>query len=166
MTKKKDSDDGGPLSRETPLAHSSYGSLGKAQGSVFPEFSKSSQKNIFSDAQLSSLEKAADGLQKNSLKKSLSNPFSKLEENVQSMSSIFDEIQKKKNHEIKSVEDVGVKIREIRKEMGLTQQQFADLAGVGRRFISELENGKETLEFGKILKACDAAGLDITARGR
>jgi y4mF family transcriptional regulator len=50
--------------------------------------------------------------------------------------------------------------------MRLSQQQFADLAGVGRRFISELENGKPTLELGLVLQVCKAAGIDVVAKRR
>lgn len=48
----------------------------------------------------------------------------------------------------------------------MTQQAFADLCGVGRRFLSELENGKPTVEFGKVLQVLAAAGIDLTARER
>jgi len=40
------------------------------------------------------------------------------------------------------------------------------MAGVGRRFVSELENGKETLEIGRVLKVCQALGIDLVARKR
>ena len=40
------------------------------------------------------------------------------------------------------------------------------MAGVGRRFISELENGKATLEIDKVLKVAAAAGIDFLARER
>jgi len=50
--------------------------------------------------------------------------------------------------------------------MNLNQQQFADVAGVGRRFISELENGKATLEFDRVLQVSKAAGIDLYARQR
>lgn len=39
---------------------------------------------------------------------------------------------------IASPSDIGQLIRGARKRKGLSQQQFADLAGVGRRFVSEL----------------------------
>ncbi len=67
---------------------------------------------------------------------------------------------------IESPKDIGRVVRASRKIMGLTQQKFADLAGVGRRFVSELENGKATLELGKILRVCKAAGIDLTATAR
>ncbi|WP_436112671.1 helix-turn-helix transcriptional regulator [Neorhizobium tomejilense] len=57
-------------------------------------------------------------------------------------------------------------VRHAREERRLTQQAFADLAGVGRRFISELENGKTTLEFDKVLKVARAAGISLFPRDR
>jgi HTH-type transcriptional regulator/antitoxin HipB len=59
--------------------------------------------------------------------------------------------------------DIGVAVRIAREKMNLSQQRFADLAGVGRRFLSELENGKATIEFGKVLLVCKAAGIDLVA---
>jgi DNA-binding transcriptional regulator YiaG len=51
-------------------------------------------------------------------------------------------------HALRNVAELGEAIRRTRKSEGLTQQSFADLAGVGRRFVSELEQGKQTLEIG------------------
>ena len=67
---------------------------------------------------------------------------------------------------IESALDVGLEVRRVRKKMGMTQQKFADLAGVGRRFISELESGKPTLEFNRVIKVCRAAGIDISIHSR
>jgi y4mF family transcriptional regulator len=66
--------------------------------------------------------------------------------------------------EIRSPDDLGLLIRRAREKRNQSQQNFADLAGVGRRFVSELENGKATLELGKVLKVMRAAGLSIFAR--
>lgn len=63
---------------------------------------------------------------------------------------------------IVAVTDLGRVIRDKRKAMGLTQQQFADITGVGRRFISELESGKPTLEIGRVLKVCQSVGVELT----
>jgi y4mF family transcriptional regulator len=57
-------------------------------------------------------------------------------------------------------------IRASRKRMKMSQQQFADAAGVGRRFLSELENGKPSLEFDKVIACALAAGIDIIAKPR
>ncbi|MDK1389361.1 helix-turn-helix transcriptional regulator [Sinorhizobium sp. 8-89] len=62
--------------------------------------------------------------------------------------------------------DLGCIVREAREARNLSQQDFADLAGVGRRFLSELENGKATLEFQKVLKVAHAAGISIFAQPR
>lgn len=68
------------------------------------------------------------------------------------------------NVEINTPEDLGLLIRKARERRNQSQQNFADLAGVGRRFVSELENGKATLELGKVLKVMRAAGISIFAR--
>ncbi|AMU92533.1 hypothetical protein ATM17_30200 (plasmid) [Sphingopyxis macrogoltabida] len=65
-----------------------------------------------------------------------------------------------------SVADLGALVRTARLQLGLTQQRFADLAGVGRRFVSELESGKPTLEAARVLRCCAAAGIDIFAELR
>jgi HTH-type transcriptional regulator/antitoxin HipB len=62
--------------------------------------------------------------------------------------------------------DLGRLVRSVRERRKLSQQEFADLAGVGRRFLSELENGKPTLELGKVLKVAGAAGIAVFARER
>lgn len=65
-----------------------------------------------------------------------------------------------------SAGDVGALVKNVRKARGLSQQDFSDLAGIGRRFLSELENGKPTLEFDKVLRAANAAGVDLFAHRR
>jgi HTH-type transcriptional regulator/antitoxin HipB len=70
------------------------------------------------------------------------------------------------NMSVSSARDLGRLVRIARERMQLNQQRFADLAGVGRRFISELENGKESLELAKVLQVCQAAGIDLFAKRR
>ena len=67
---------------------------------------------------------------------------------------------------IGSARDLGRLIREARQQRKLSQQAFADLVGVGRRFVSELENGKATLEFDKVMQVAASSGLDLFARQR
>lgn len=59
--------------------------------------------------------------------------------------------------------DLGQLVRHAREQRKMSQQDFADLAGVGRRFLSELENGKTTLEFDKVVQVASAAGIDLLA---
>ncbi|MHB1687251.1 MAG: helix-turn-helix transcriptional regulator [Ignavibacteriaceae bacterium] len=41
-------------------------------------------------------------------------------------------------------------VKEKRKKLDLTQNELAERAGVGLRFIRELEQGKETLQLNKV----------------
>jgi y4mF family transcriptional regulator len=70
------------------------------------------------------------------------------------------------NQPIRSAAELAPLIRKARKSMGMNQEAFADAAGVGRRFLSELENGKPSLEFDKVLACAQAAGIDIIAKPR
>ena len=67
---------------------------------------------------------------------------------------------------IHSVADIGALVRATRKGLKMSQAEFADLAGVGRRFVSELEAGKATLEAGKLLVVVAAAGINLVALDR
>ena len=67
---------------------------------------------------------------------------------------------------IESTADIGQYIRKQRKAQGATQPEFAALCGVGVRFISELENGKATMELGKVLKVLKCLGLQIKLQPR
>ena len=49
-------------------------------------------------------------------------------------------------------------VRERRKACGLTQKQLADKAGVGLRFIREMEAGKNTLRMDKVNIVLDLFG--------
>lgn len=54
--------------------------------------------------------------------------------------------------------EVGTYVKQKRKQVGLTQVQLAKNAGVGLRFIRELERGKETLR-------CDTVNQVLTLFG-
>jgi y4mF family transcriptional regulator len=49
-------------------------------------------------------------------------------------------------------------VRKNRKELGFTQEALADRAGVGLRFIRELEQGKKTLRADKIEQVLELFG--------
>lgn len=65
---------------------------------------------------------------------------------------------------IESVEHLGSLVRRHRSALGLTQAQLANRAGVGRRFVSELESGKQTIRAAEMLDVCGAIGLTLSAR--
>ena len=55
--------------------------------------------------------------------------------------------------------EIGKAIHQRRQEMKLTQAEAAALCKVGIRFLSELENGKQTLHLGKVMQVLRAFGL-------
>lgn len=63
--------------------------------------------------------------------------------------------------EITSVAQLGKIVRQARKEVGISQEQLATVAGVGARFLGELENGKETVQLGLVFKVLDVLGLTL-----
>jgi y4mF family transcriptional regulator len=59
----------------------------------------------------------------------------------------------------------GRAVKSARKVLGLTQPQLALAAGVGVRFIVELEAGKPTLRLENILRVVDALGGILCVEG-
>ena len=55
-------------------------------------------------------------------------------------------------------------ITAMRKTAGLTQVQLAKRAGVGLRFIRELEQGKPTVRLDKVNRVLDLLGYEICVR--
>ncbi len=66
---------------------------------------------------------------------------------------------------IRSPQQLGHAMRSARKQIGLTQPQLALAAGVGVRFIVDLEAGKPTLRLANILRVIDALGGEIQLSG-
>lgn len=56
---------------------------------------------------------------------------------------------------------LGGLIRKRRKKLGLKQSDLALASGTGRRFISDLENGKESCELGKTLRVLAGLGIEL-----
>ncbi len=57
--------------------------------------------------------------------------------------------------------ELGNVIRKRRRELGYTQAFLANYAGVSASFLSELENGKETIQVGKMIDVLSLLGMDI-----
>lgn len=49
-----------------------------------------------------------------------------------------------------------------RKKSGLSRNQLADLAGVGKTIIYDIEKGKETIRFSSLQKVLKALNIKIT----
>jgi y4mF family transcriptional regulator len=57
--------------------------------------------------------------------------------------------------------DLGAFIRDKRRAKGLTQQQLADLAGVGLNFVYQLEKNKPTVQLDCTRLVLNALGFDL-----
>lgn len=57
---------------------------------------------------------------------------------------------------VDSVERVGVAIRAMRRVSGVRQD---DVPGVSHMFMRDLEHGKNTVQFGRVLKVLDELGI-------
>ena len=54
-------------------------------------------------------------------------------------------------------------VKEMRKRFGLTQVDLAAKAGVGLRFVRELEQGKQTLRIDKVNQVLALFGYEVGA---
>ena len=66
---------------------------------------------------------------------------------------------------IKSPQELGDALRTARKQLGLTQPQLALAAGVGVRFIVDLESGKPTVRLDSVMRVIEALGGVINLDG-
>jgi y4mF family transcriptional regulator len=57
--------------------------------------------------------------------------------------------------------EMGKTIRYFRKQSGLTQQQLAELAGVGKTVLFDIEKGKESVQLNTLLKVLDTLNIKI-----
>lgn len=55
--------------------------------------------------------------------------------------------------------NIGKFIKEQRKKVGLTQEEFAIRSGLGLRFVRELESGKPTVRLDKVNQALAMFGM-------
>jgi len=56
--------------------------------------------------------------------------------------------------------DVGKRIQDARKELGMTQDQLAEIVGTGREHISRIENARRHASVGLLLTIGEKLGLD------
>jgi transcriptional regulator with XRE-family HTH domain len=62
---------------------------------------------------------------------------------------------------INNAADFGKAIKERRKKLGYTQKYISEFTGLSNSFISDLENGKSTIEIGKALELAKLLGFNI-----
>ena len=66
------------------------------------------------------------------------------------------------------MKSIGKTIQELRKKSGLDQIELATRAGVGLRFVRELEQGKTTVRLDKVNQVLDFLGhhLEVVRNGK
>ncbi|MGK5025484.1 helix-turn-helix transcriptional regulator [Janthinobacterium sp. RB2R34] len=65
-------------------------------------------------------------------------------------------------HPIHSTEDLGLAIRAVRKSSQVRQDDLAGAVGVSRRFTAEVERGKPTVQFGRVLRLLEELGITVS----
>ncbi|MDZ7716968.1 MAG: type II toxin-antitoxin system Y4mF family antitoxin [Balneolaceae bacterium] len=60
------------------------------------------------------------------------------------------------------MKQLGALIHCHRRKSGLTQKELADLAGVGKTVVFDIEHGKETVQFNTLQKVCRVLNITIT----
>lgn len=62
--------------------------------------------------------------------------------------------------------ELGFTLARRRRELDVTQEELAALAGVSVRFLSSLERGKPTVRLDTLVAVLDALGLELHTRVR
>jgi HTH-type transcriptional regulator/antitoxin HipB len=65
---------------------------------------------------------------------------------------------------LNDTEDLGRYLRDRRRAAGLSQDGLAGRAAVSRRWLSDLEQGKPTVEVGLVFRVIGALGLYLDCR--
>jgi len=60
--------------------------------------------------------------------------------------------------------ELAKEIKRMRKAAGLTQNDVSKRAGVGLRFVRELEQGKPTVRLDKVKQVLDLLGYELCIR--
>lgn len=63
---------------------------------------------------------------------------------------------------VESVADLGLPLRAARKGARVRLDDLADIAGVSKQFVSDVEYGKQTVQLGRVLKLLAEMGLQLT----
>jgi len=60
--------------------------------------------------------------------------------------------------------EVGQRTRMRRRSLSIDQQTLADLAGVSRKSVSEIERGKATIQMDVLIRVLNVLGLTLEVR--
>ena len=55
----------------------------------------------------------------------------------------------------------GKRVREVRKGRGISQERLAEMAGIDRSYMGNIERGEKNITLKKAYEICDALEVDI-----
>ncbi|HEX6039333.1 helix-turn-helix domain-containing protein [Longimicrobium sp.] len=67
---------------------------------------------------------------------------------------------------IRTLLELGLRVRDRRLEMGMSQAQLADRVGVSRQWVVNLERGNAGAALGQVMQVLDILKLDMHLRDR
>ena len=73
----------------------------------------------------------------------------------------FGQIKKILMIQVDSMAEIADSVRKARKEQGVSQTVLAQLSNVGLRFLCEVEHGKSTVRFDKLLSVLTSLGITL-----
>lgn len=68
------------------------------------------------------------------------------------------------NTPIHSVAELGLALRAVRKTAKVRLDDLAAITGVSKQFLSDVERGKSSVQFGLVLKLLEEMGVALTAQ--
>lgn len=55
----------------------------------------------------------------------------------------------------------GKRVREVRKSKGISQERLAEMAGIDRSYMGNIERGEKNITLKKAYEICDALDVEI-----
>lgn len=55
----------------------------------------------------------------------------------------------------------GRRVREVRKSKGISQERLAEIAGIDRSYMGNIERGEKNITLKKAYEICDALDIEI-----
>lgn len=65
---------------------------------------------------------------------------------------------------VRTTREVGLLVRDRRRDVGLTQAELAERVGASREWVRLLESGRPRLDLGLTLRALNAVGIVLDAQ--
>ncbi len=63
--------------------------------------------------------------------------------------------------QVNSMAEIANAVREARRSQGISQTVLAQLSNVGLRFVCEIEHGKKSVRFDKLLSVLTTLGMSL-----